>query len=73
MYSPRSRRRRRSAPHITSEITDRLSKDGLVAYPEDLGVDPTLADRSLLAARSISDLVSWSDGLYDPPARFRNW
>ena len=38
----------------------RLRRDGLVAYPEDLGVDPTLADRSLLAARSIGDLVTWS-------------
>jgi malonate decarboxylase alpha subunit len=31
------------------------------------------ADRSLLAAKSIADLVEWSDGLYDPPARFRSW
>ncbi|WP_375462759.1 malonate decarboxylase subunit alpha, partial [uncultured Methylobacterium sp.] len=31
------------------------------------------ADRSLLAARSIKDLVHRSGGLYDPPARFRNW
>ena len=31
------------------------------------------AQRSLLAARSIEDLVAWSDGLYKPPARFRNW
>jgi len=27
----------------------------------------------LLAARSIDDLVTWSDGLYAPPARFRSW
>jgi malonate decarboxylase alpha subunit len=31
------------------------------------------ADRSLLAARSIKDLVQWSGGLYEPPSRFRNW
>ena len=30
-----------------------------------------LADRSLLAARSIEDLVAWSGGLYDPPAQFQ--
>ena len=58
---------------VEPKKTERLRRDGLVAYPEDLGVDPTLADRSLLAARSIGDLVTWSDGLYDPPARFRDW
>ena len=29
--------------------------------------------RTLLAARSIDDLVAWSGGLYRPPARFRGW
>ncbi|UMX50685.1 malonate decarboxylase subunit alpha [Klebsiella pneumoniae] len=29
--------------------------------------------RSLLAAGSIADLVEWSDGLYNPPAKFRSW
>jgi malonate decarboxylase alpha subunit len=52
---------------------DRLRADGLVALPADLGVDTSLADRSLLAARSIGDLVAWSGGLYEPPAKFRNW
>ena len=27
----------------------------------------------LLAARSIADLVEWSGGLYNPPAKFRSW
>ena len=52
---------------------ERLRRDGLVAFPEDLGVDVRRADRRLLAARSIGDLVAWSGGLYDPPARFREW
>jgi malonate decarboxylase alpha subunit len=52
---------------------DELRRDGLVAFPEDLGVEVRLADRSLLAARSIGDLVAWSGGLYDPPPRFREW
>ena len=46
---------------------------GIIRRPEDLGIDPLDADRSLLAARSIKDLVHWSGGLYRPPARFRNW
>lgn len=50
-----------------------LRRDGLVALPEDLKIDANLANRSLLAARSIGDLVAWSGGLYEPPARFRDW
>src|SRR6478672_8915044 len=52
---------------------DGLRRDGLVALPSDLKVDTALADRSLLAARSIGDLVAWSRGLYEPPAQFRDW
>jgi malonate decarboxylase alpha subunit len=45
----------------------------LILLPPDLKVDTSLANRSLLAARSIGDLVAWSGGLYEPPAKFRNW
>lgn len=58
---------------VTAEEIERLRGDQLVAYPEDLGVEVGLANRSLLAARSIGDLVAWSQGLYDPPAAFRDW
>jgi malonate decarboxylase alpha subunit len=54
-------------------VVARLRAKDAVAYPEDLGVDKRLATRGLLAARSIKDLVRWSGGLYNPPARFRNW
>ncbi|MER2267950.1 malonate decarboxylase subunit alpha [Methylobacterium oxalidis] len=54
-------------------MVERLRARGIVRRPEDLGIEPLDADRSLLAARSIKDLVHWSGGLYDPPARFRNW
>jgi malonate decarboxylase alpha subunit len=50
-----------------------LRRKGLVAYPEDLGVRRSDAERSLLSARSMKDLVTWSGGLYQPPARFRSW
>jgi malonate decarboxylase alpha subunit len=53
--------------------TERLRGDGVVAFPEDLGVHRGDADRTLLAARSMRDLVTWSGGLYDPPKRFRKW
>ncbi|MET0455099.1 MAG: malonate decarboxylase subunit alpha [Mycobacterium sp.] len=53
--------------------TESLRRDGLVAFPEDLKVETRLANRSLLAARSIEDLVAWSGGLYEPPSKFRDW
>lgn len=53
--------------------TRQMRSDGLIALPEDLGVNRAQATRSLLAARSMADLVEWSGGLYNPPARFRSW
>lgn len=50
-----------------------LRRDGLVALPEDLGIQRSQASRRLLAAKSIADLVDWSGGLYEPPAKFRSW
>src|SRR6202161_2938669 len=50
-----------------------LRQKGVVALPEDLGVHRKQATRSLLAARSMEDLVAWSGGLYKPPAKFRSW
>jgi malonate decarboxylase alpha subunit len=55
------------------KMVQRLRERGAVRFPEDIGIDPLDAHRSLLAARSIEDLVHWSGGLYRPPARFRNW
>ena len=55
------------------EITKKLRKEGIVKLPEDLGVNPAEATRDLLAAKNMKDLVDWSGGLYDPPAKFRNW
>ncbi|CAB3769138.1 malonate decarboxylase subunit alpha [Paraburkholderia solisilvae] len=59
----------RAKPEKTAELRRR----GIVSYPEDLGIRRGDAKRSLLAARSIDDLVTWSGGLYAPPARFRSW
>jgi malonate decarboxylase alpha subunit len=60
---------RRADPKATADLRAR----GVVALPEDLGVSPNQASRSLLAARSIDDLAAWSGGLYKPPAKFRSW
>jgi malonate decarboxylase alpha subunit len=53
--------------------TEELRKRGIVAYPEDIGVQRLQANRSLLAARSMEDLVAWSGGLYKVPTQFRSW
>ena len=53
--------------------TARMREQGLIALPEDMGVQRAQATRSLLAAKSIAELVDWSGGLYDPPAKFRSW
>jgi malonate decarboxylase alpha subunit len=53
--------------------TAELRQRGVVAYPEDIGVHRLQANRALLAARSMEDLVAWSRGLYKVPAKFRTW
>lgn len=50
--------------------TDSLRREGLIALPEDLNIRRSDAKRSLLAAKSIEEIVQWSDGLYEPPAKF---
>jgi malonate decarboxylase alpha subunit len=55
------------------ESTQELRIRGVVQLPEDLGIRRTDARRSLLAAHNMRELVEWSEGLYNPPARFRSW
>ncbi|RUX07201.1 malonate decarboxylase subunit alpha [Mesorhizobium sp. M8A.F.Ca.ET.059.01.1.1] len=55
------------------KMVERLRERKVIQRPEDLGIDPLDADRSLLAAHSIKDLMLASGGLYRPPSRFRNW
>lgn len=59
----------RSDPAVVKDLRAR----GIVAFPEDLGVNRNQATRSLLAAQNMEDLVKWSKGLYNPPAKFRSW
>jgi malonate decarboxylase alpha subunit len=56
-----------------AKMVQRLRERGVIRRPEDLNIDPLDADRNLLAARSIKNLVQWSGGLYEPPSKFRNW
>ncbi|HVX78413.1 MAG TPA: malonate decarboxylase subunit alpha [Bradyrhizobium sp.] len=54
-------------------VVEALRQRGIIRRPEDMGIDLLDANRQLLAAHSIADLVTWSGGLYRPPSRFRNW
>jgi len=56
-----------------AQETRQLRENGIVKTPEDLGIDLSKANRSMLAAKNVRDLVTCSGGLYNPPARFRNW
>jgi len=53
------------------EQTKELRRRKIVQTPEDLGIDPRDANRSLLAAQNTDDLVEWSEGLYKVPEQFR--
>jgi len=55
------------------KMVESLRARGIIQRPEDLGIAPRAANRNLLAARSMRDLVRASGGLYQPPKRFRNW
>ncbi len=52
---------------------ENLRDRGIIQRAADLGIRKNQATRELLAARNIKDLVLKSGGLYEPPARFRNW
>ncbi|MFJ1268071.1 malonate decarboxylase subunit alpha [Legionella lytica] len=54
-------------------LVDELRNRGVIQRPEDLKISLKDADRDLLAAKSIHDLVDISQGLYCPPNKFRNW
>jgi malonate decarboxylase alpha subunit len=54
-----------------AQRTAGLRARGIVAYPEDLGVQREAARHSLLAARSLDELIEWSGGLYQPPDHVR--
>ncbi|MED3879054.1 malonate decarboxylase subunit alpha [Priestia megaterium] len=84
LYKAQSLEERKAALEAVAGVTpiglrhnqnkvEKMRRDGLVAFPEDLQIRRTEAKRSLLAARSVEDLVEWSGGLYNPPAKFRSW
>lgn len=84
LYRAESLEERRAMVAAVAGITDiglgvdaarvnKLRQSGKIVYPEDMGIRRSDATRSLLAAGSVADLVEWSGGLYNPPAKFRSW
>ncbi len=58
---------------VKADRTKELRHKGIVKTPEDFDIDVTSVGRDMLAAKNVKDLVNWSGGLYNPPAKFRNW
>ena len=56
---------------MSDERRAELRKEGKVAFPEDLGIDPATATRDRLSAQTLDDIVEWSHGLYKIPAKFK--
>ncbi len=56
-----------------AKMVEHLRERKIIRRPEDLGIDPLDAHRSMLAARSVQDLMHWSGNLYNPPGKFRAW
>jgi len=50
------------------ENTNKLRKENKVKYSEDLGIKEKDADKKLLPAHSLNDLIEISGGLYEPPS-----
>jgi malonate decarboxylase alpha subunit len=55
------------------KMVEKLRELKIIRWAEDLGINPLDAQRGMLAARSIEDLMHWSGNLYDPPNKFRTW
>ena len=52
---------------------EELRARGVILRADDLGIKFTSANRELLAAKTIRDVVDLSMGLYKPPSTFRSW
>lgn len=57
---------------VTASELAAFRASGKVAYPEDLRVDRSRANKELLAAKSLDEITDISGGLYDIPLSFKN-
>lgn len=56
---------------VTKDEIAAFRRAGKVAYPEDLGVDPALANHDLLSCKTLEEIAACSGGLYEVPEKFR--
>ena len=56
---------------VTKEQIEAFRKAGKVAYPEDLGIDRSMATKDLLACKNLEEIAECSGGLYVVPEKFR--
>lgn len=57
-------------PEVNGQILLKLRRLGIVKTPEDLDIDRRRANKELLAAKSLQELVEWSGGLYKLPEKY---
>lgn len=57
-------------PEVNGQILLKLRRLGVVKTPEDLDIDRRRANKELLAAKSLQELVEWSGGLYKLPEKY---
>lgn len=56
---------------VSSCEIEELRKNEKVAYPQDMGISPDMAKKDALAAKSLTELVEWSGGLYEIPDKLK--
>ena len=57
-------------PEVNGKILAKMRRLGIVKTPEDLDIDRRRANKELLAAKSLQELVEWSGGLYKLPEKY---
>ena len=57
-------------PEVNGQILAKMRRLGIVKTPEDLDIDRRRANKELLAAKSLQELVEWSGGIYKLPEKY---
>ena len=57
-------------PEVNGQILAKMRRLGIIKTPEDLDIDRRRANKELLAAKSLQELVEWSGGLYKLPEKY---
>ncbi len=48
-----------------------MRKSGKISFPQDMAISLEAANKNLLSAKTLEELVEWSEGLYEIPPKFK--